>query len=421
MNNSWRKIIGTSTVRVYSLLMGLASLALTSRFLGPEGRGVIAGVIAWVTLFAKLGSLSMGQVVVHHAATQRDKSWLGPVSAALVLLTIILSILIWLLTATIGYFKGDIFGRLPVWALCLGFLSLPFYIWESYGVYLLTSSGLLTFYNRVQIFTSSIGFVLIVIALVIFEWGVGGVLLATLMTSALIAGVGISKIWRSAKKTISIKATVVHTLIRNGLKLHLNAVGGVSLTVVNTLMINYYSNPVEVGWYQLASQLIATVMILPQAVSRVLNERTGESGPDQMWPEQKHILVQLIGLMLVVIILGYFLSPWIVVLIAGKQFLPSVEVFRILLVSVVGLSLSHGMANQWLGRGLFLQTALLTLFFGCVNILLNAIFIPRYGMVGAAWSTAAVYSVAILTNLGMIFYVQSRWRGQHSLSQRGVM
>lgn len=418
MNTAWWKIVETSGIRVYSLLLGLASLAVTTRILGPEGRGVIAGVTAWVSLFATLGSLSVGQVVVHHAATQRGRPWIGPVFGVLGSLTLFLSILIWLIAVMIGYFNnGEIYGRLPVWALGLGFLSLPFYIWESYGAPLFISSGNLIFYNRAQLLASSAGFVFIVIALVVLDGGVEGVLIATLITKILFSSIGMPKLWKLARETIAVKAAVVIALLRDGLKLHLNAVGGVLLTAANTLMINYYTNSAEVGWYQLASQMIAVVMILPQAAGRVLNEMTAQFGPDQIWPEQKRILARLMGIMLAAILLGFFFSPWIVVFVAGEKFLPSVDVFRLLLVSVLGVSLSHGMANQWLGRGFFLQTALLTLSFGGVNITLNALFIPRYGMIAAAWSTAFVYSVGILTNLAMAFYVQGRWRTQRALSE----
>ena len=126
------------------------------------------------------------------------------------------------------------------------------------------------------------------------------------------------------------------------------------------------------------------------------------------------------GIMIVVILSIYFLSPWLVTLIAGERFLPSVDVLRTLLISVVGVSMSYGMANQWLGRGFFLQTALLTLVSGAVNIFLNALFIPRYGMIAAAWSTAFVYSMGFLTNFSMAVYVESRWRSQYALTQREV-
>jgi O-antigen/teichoic acid export membrane protein len=234
--------------------------------------------------------------------------------------------------------------------------------------------------------------------------------MATLITTALVSCIGIAKLWRLAGEKIVIRAQVILALIKDGLKLHLNAVGGVLLTVVNTLMINYYSSTEEVGWYQFASQMIATIIILPQALQSVLYEMTAESGPDQIWPNQKRILGRLMGIMIVVILTIYFISPWLVVLIAGDRFLLSVEVLRPLLISVVGVSMSYGMANQWLGRGLFLQTALLTLMSGIVNVCLNAWFIPRFGMIAAAWSLAFVYSVGLLTNLSMAVYVECKWR-----------
>ena len=96
------------------------------------------------------------------------------------------------------------------------------------------------------------------------------------------------------------------------------------------------------------------------------------------------------------------------------------EVLRPLLISAVGASMSYGMANQWLGRGLFLHTALLTLVSGTVNVFLNALFIPRHGMIAAAWSAAFVYSMGFLTNLSMAIYVESKWRSNRCLTQRKI-
>ena len=412
MTDIWRKIIASSSTRVYSLLVGLASLAVTARILGPEGRGVVAGVMAWASLFATLGSISIGPIVVHHAVKQRGTTWVEPLFGALLLMTFFLTIFMWLVAAGIGYFKEDAYGTLPAWALRLGVLSVPFLIWQSYGSNLLISSGNLNFYNRAQVFASSAGFLFIVVALVLLDTGLAGALIATLMTTALISCIGITKLWALAGRKIVIQAEVSLALLKAGLKLHLNAVGGVLLTVVNTLMINYYSNTEEVGWYQFASQMIATITILPQAFQRVLYEMTAESGPDQVWPHQKRILGRLMVIMIVVVLLTYFVAPWLVVVIAGERFLPSVEVLRPLLISAVGASMSYGMANQWLGRGLFLHTALLTLVSGTVNVFLNALFIPRHGMIAAAWSAAFVYSMGFLTNLSMAIYVESKWRSK---------
>jgi O-antigen/teichoic acid export membrane protein len=410
MKELWRKVLASGGVRIYSFLVGLAALAVTARILGPDGRGVLAGVTAWATLLATLGSISIGQIVIHRAAGRRTGEWIETLFGALLLLAVSATVLVWSLALTIGYFKADIYGNLPAWALGLGFLAIPFLIWQNYGSNLLISSGNLDFYNRAQVLGASAGFVFMVIATVFLEKGVAGALVATLLAAAFISSIGTTKLWILAGEKITFRGPVIVELLKDGLKLHLNALGGVLLTAGNILMINYYSNADEVGWYQLASQVIAAMLILPQAAQRVLQEMTSKSGADRIWPDQKRILGRLMSLMFVLILAVYFLSPWLVVLVAGDKFLPSVDVLRPLLVSVFGVTMSYGMANQWLGRGLFLQTALLTLLSGIINVCLNALFVPRYGMIAAAWSLAFVYTVGLLTNFSMAIYVESKWR-----------
>ncbi len=125
-------------------------------------------------------------------------------------------------------------------------------------------------------------------------------------------------------------------------------------------MVNYYDNANEVGWYQLALHMVTTLMIAPQAAWIVLNEKIAGKGPDRVWPLQRNILVQNIGLMMLIMACTYVAAPYAVLFIAGESFSPSVDLFRIMLPSVLGMSLSYFIGTQWLGRGLFGQTALLT-------------------------------------------------------------
>jgi O-antigen/teichoic acid export membrane protein len=175
-------------------------------------------------------------------------------------------------------------------------------------------------------------------------------------------------------------------------------------------VVNSYRSPSEVGWYQLAVQMITALMIVPQAVWLVLNEKIAGKGPEKVWPLQRRLLVQSTGVMIFIIALSYLVAPYAVALIAGENFYPSIELFRIMLPSAFGMSLSYFMGSQWLGRGLFGQTALLTVLLGGTNLILNMIFVPKFGVSAAAWSMTIVYTMMVLTNLGMAAYVELRWQ-----------
>ena len=263
-----------------------------------------------------------------------------------------------------GYFVANMYGQLPWWAIAVVFAALPFAIWERFGSQLLICTGHLRFFNQRLIVASLLGFLALIVVLVLFDWGVIGGLIVTVLSTVLVSTLGIHRLWEVAGKCLIVRSAELLSLIRDGLKLHLHTIGGTFLALSGVLLVNYYRNPNEVGWYQLAVQMVTALMIVPQAVWVVLNEKIAGKGPDKIWPLQRALLIQSIGLMMFIISVSYLMAPYAVLLIAGESFSPSIELFRIMLPSAFGMSLSYFMGTQWLGRGLFGQTALLTVLFG---------------------------------------------------------
>jgi O-antigen/teichoic acid export membrane protein len=299
--------------------------------------------------------------------------------------------------------------------LVAAFASLPFAMWERFGSQLLICTGHLRFFNQRLVLASLVGFLGLMIALLLFDWGVIGGLAIMVLSNVLVSTTGIKRLWGISGKCFIVRSSELFALIKDGLKLHLHSVGGAFLTLSGILLVNYYGSPSEVGWYQLAVQMVTALMIVPQAVWVVLNEKIAGKGPDEVWPLQRALLVQNIGLMLLFITISYVAAPYAVMFIAGENFSPSVELFRIMLPSVFGMSMSYFMGSQWLGRGLFWQTAFLTSLFGAINLILNLVYVPKYGVSAAAWSLTIVYTVMVFTNLGMAAYVEVQWRKRRSL------
>src|SRR5262245_65182834 len=87
MSDVYARIARSSGAVAYTILAGTVILVITARWLGPEGRGEIAGVMTWVGLFSTFGYLSLGHVAIHRATTLREGPWLGPTFGSLLLLT----------------------------------------------------------------------------------------------------------------------------------------------------------------------------------------------------------------------------------------------------------------------------------------------------------------------------------------------
>src|SRR5262249_38823367 len=138
MRELWTTVALTSGARIYGLLASVIIVSLTARLLGPDGRGQLAVISSWATIFATCAHLSLGQVAIHLAAERKDQNWLADALPILVLWCVIGSIIAWaaifvLYTVT----DGKPFGGVDRTALVLGLLTVPLLVWEQYGTSLL--------------------------------------------------------------------------------------------------------------------------------------------------------------------------------------------------------------------------------------------------------------------------------------------
>lgn len=399
MKELWKRIIEASGAKIYSLIAGMVTLIITARYLGPEGRGTVAAITTWVGLFSTFGYLSLGQVAIYRAAQNQDEEWFPKTFGALVFFTLTLTSLSCLIAYGLYFFNnGKLYGELPSLALLLGFTMLPLMIWEQYSSSLLMAIDHLRVYNKAQIVGRTIGLFAVVLLVGLLGWGIFGAITANILAQSVVALIGIKLLWKRSFNHLVIDYIEIKSMLSGGLKLHLNAIGTFLFSQSNILILNAYASKAEVGWYQFAFQLVGIMLIIPQAASMVFYSRMGPIGPDRFWPEQKKMGLQVLALMVALSIIAYILAPWAIPLVAGDSFKESVGVFRWSLPAILGMSFSTLMANQWIGRGLFIQASILTVISGLVSIILNYILIPIYGMMGSVWVTIIIY-------LGIIFIV----------------
>ncbi len=410
MEGIWKAIAKTSGAKIYKLILGIVSLSLTARLLGPEGRGQFAAITTLVGTFVTIGYMSLGQVAIKEAAGSKGTKWLRNALGTLIFWAIVVSVAGGITALLIFYFTdGSLFGHLPGGLLLLGFFMLPFLIWEHYGSSLLMALDRLNIYNRYQVIGSSLSIVTLLILLLIFRWGVKGVIIATLMGSVVSAIGGFFLLCKLSGMPKLFDWFTNVKYLKSGLTLHLNAVGAYLFTASDILMLNYYRGAEETGYYQLGVRLTGVMMIIPGAASMVLYGKISTLGPDAAWPYQRRLLLQICGLVMMLAGIVGFTAQWWIIWFAGDAFAPTISVFHWQLLSVVGMTFSVIMSSQWIGRGYFWQASSLTLFVGLGNVAANMVLIPKYGMYGAVWASLGVYMLAIVGNGAMAIHCQKRF------------
>lgn len=396
----FKAFIFTGGARLYSAAIMLAALVLTARWLGPEGRGVVVVLTTWVTVFATVSYLSLGQVCIYRAANDQGMSWLGEALGSLLLVTAAMTAVGWIGVTFLWYFYGeDLFASLSVVHILLAFAALPFLIWENYNSALLTIVGRVQLYNAAQFAGRTLTLVLLVILIYLLEWSIQGYLIAFLLGQAVVALAGITMLLRQAE-VVRTSLGAVGRLVGDGAKLHLNAIGVILFSGVDLLMLQYFRGPVEAGLFQFAHQISIGLMVLPQAMLLLLNGKVRTMTRTQFWSlHQRAMLLMLLGLAAAAAILAAC-ADWLVVLLAGGDFAPSGRLLAILCLAVVPAAFSMLMGLQWITRGLFVETSVLTIATGLGNIGLNLFLIPRYGAEGAAWAIVLSYcAIPLVTNI----------------------
>jgi O-antigen/teichoic acid export membrane protein len=182
------------------------------------------------------------------------------------------------------------------------------------------------------------------------------------------------------------------------------------ISSTDILVINYYRGPAETGFYSLALRMLAIVFIVPAAATKIIHGQVVQFGPDRAWLYQRKLLGWLLGGMVACAIVAGALAPWIVPIIAGDEFAGAVPVFQLLLVTVVGVTLSAVMAPQWIGRGLLWQASTMTIMIGLGNLAASLLLVPRYGAYGAVFGTLITYTISIFVNGGMAIWCEIQAR-----------
>ena len=411
MNGTWAQIAETSAARIFGLLTGLLSLFITARVLGPEGQGILAATVAWVRMFASFAGLSLGQVVQHRFQVQQGKDWFPRILGTLLGLSGVVTLLSGAAAFAIqGSSGGTFFKGIPTAVLAIGMIMVPFLIWEEYGSSLLALSNGLRKYNVAQFVGRTAGLAALVVLIVFMDGKLIGAIAATVSGQVILAAICLCAILSKIPSRLVFDSSEAKALLSGSAKLHLNTIGSFLLAQSTILMLNHLATPEGVGWYVLAFQTVSVLLIIPQAATLVLYGRMAERGPDGIWPEQKRIMFRMMGFLAILSIGAYFAAPGLVFL-AGDRFMPSVELFRLLLPVPLGMSLAQLMTNQWIGRGLFLTTTVLTLGMAILNILLNYLLIPRFGVHGAVWSMLAAYAgMAVMVQLAFSLWCEQKWR-----------
>ncbi len=175
---------------------------------------------------------------------------------------------------------------------------------------------------------------------------------------------------------------------------------------IDVVMLKYYRADAELGAYVASYGLMTMAMsflpILGQVFMPLLSETTVQSGSTENRNAERKYLNWFgnatIGLALPIAVSGFILAVPITQFVFGSQYSGSGILFRWLTLTIVMGPAASYCGAQLVPNGREKKYLLAVLAGALTNVVLNLIFIPMYGALAAAFTTAFSQGVVALMN-----------------------
>lgn len=404
----WTGYLTVYGARIFAVMLGLVLTVASARLLGPEGRGEFAAALAGVVLGVQLLNLGLSSSLLlvfsqkpGHIRTGLTSLWALAAVWALILLVAGASLS--------ARSLPEKFPFLRWWPLWCAWIPI-----QLIGLYQTAALTALRDYSAIigkEIGGRAAMVAFGLAALLIFHGEVMPFLAALLLADALIAVFGAALVARRAPP--SQKDLSSPNLVRAALRLGLRAYPVLFLSYlvlrVDVLLLRGLRGAEETGIYSIAAQFVDLGLILPATIAALLIPEIVEAAgnPTVVVARARRVLLYAVGLSLVVLIFG---SPAIR-LVFGEPYRNAYVPLLLLLPGFIALSVQNVLMQHFNARGFPLFVAGFWTIAAAVNVGLNLMLIPRFGMYAAAATSSVSYALVCL--LALIRFRKEtsiRWR-----------
>jgi O-antigen/teichoic acid export membrane protein len=373
------------------MLLGIITTILVARVLGPSGKGLF-------TLALTVASTLV--IVTHASIATANAHFTGKFPhdrAALVGNSIFLAI-VWggILTLGCALFLGDLrVSYYPtiddrLWGMILVAL-IPLLMLEY-------MSGLVLGFNAIRRLSMTLLckelFLLFGIAVLIWISAATPYSAVAVWTLAICAAAAMMLIHALVElgEAPRIDYTVFKRMLSFSLQSHSANLFSTLKLRFDPILLALFLTPADVGYYSIATAVVAGLWYLPAAVGQVVLPYVsgkGDTASKQLTPLVTRISFTIV--ILIAILLAIF-GRWIIVLLPGEAFLPAYIPLVMLLPGAVVYSLAKVLANDLLGRGMPQYGVIISISAFVANVVAAWFLIPQFGMAGAAAATSVTHA-----------------------------
>ncbi|PCJ15889.1 MAG: O-unit flippase [Candidatus Cloacimonadota bacterium] len=399
--------------KLFRLVVGLLVMIWLTRYLGPKDFGTYSYTLSFVMLFRVLITLGLDNIVVRDLALNKSKvnEILGT-SFILRAISSVVGILIVLLASNL--FSHS---RLEENLICIFSLA---YIFQNFNVIDLYFQSQVK--SKYVVIVNSISMAITSIMKIYLLLNNGSLSEFTFVyvVDSIIVALGLLYLYKQQQNSILLwkfNYSIAVKMLKDSSPLILSGSLTLVYTRVDQIMISNLLNSTEVGYYAAAVKLSEFWYFLPMLVVNSIFPKIIEYKQVSLklyynFLENLHKILYISSCIIVLLI--FFNANSIIAILYGDSYLDSVIVLKIHIITLIFVALAAA-SSRWIYIENLQYTAIYRVLFAAIlNVVLNYLFIPKYGIKAAAIATlmsqilSSYLIYGLISKTKYIFWVQTR-------------
>jgi len=388
-----RDTIGVLNSSIVSIICMLLAVILLTRILGTEGFGLYYALLVIpiiVVSFTNLGIRGASIFMIGQKKYSDDKI------VSSILLILIFTSLIGIILSIGAYY---IFNEPEYTITIIGLvvLIIPFRLAIVYIAGVFFGKDEIRKANQFEWSINLLNFIFVAVLVWWLRLGLLGAVISISVANVIVGLWGIYLVFQKFNIELKFNSPIIKQLLRLGIMFSFTFFVIQLNYRLDILLLEKLSTNHEVGIYSLGVHIAEQLWQIPFAISIVLFSRTANLEDQNIITQSTISLARLSFVLIFVLsIIVLIVAPYLIPLVFGISFAPSVDILFLMLPGVIILVIFRVLSGQLAGMGkphyaiYAFAPALI------INIGLNILWIPEYGGKGAAWASNVSYTLGTI-------------------------
>jgi O-antigen/teichoic acid export membrane protein len=390
-------------VTASSLLIGI----ILSRLLGAAGYGLYSSLIVVPLIVIGFTQLGIRRATMYHLGAKKQEE--DNIVSAVFILLLITSVLSVLISGLVFMFSESRNAD-PV-LLTLVLLTVPFVLCNVFAGGIFLGKQEILRANILNAGPTLLNLVFVIVFVWILKLSVRGAFMALLAGNVVMFFFVFYVIRKSYHITWKYHEGIMKSMVKLGVVFALSILVMQLNYRVDILLLKKYSTLEQVGLYSLAVQIAEQLWHIPNAIETIVLTRSANAVDEKLVHKtvasilRVSFLLGLLGCLVMIL-----LAPPLLPLIFGEGFRGSVPMIQSIVPGVMCMVIFRILNSRLAGMGTPQVAIYCFIPPLIINILLNIMWIPQYGGMGAVWATNVSYGAGCL-----IFLFAYSWKVKMSV------